>query len=810
MRAPLKSFLRSFAADELDSQKSLFPYQKLVDFSSYDIPLDELRVSDFDSDLKKENSLVADFNEFNSLLKGGKTVEQALKLMCLKEVPKGSAEEVLERLKADWAERGLKNLIDLLKTYAADDVRALGQVMRQTNIEFFEKTGLDLFKNFFTLPACSLQTCLLLSNNLSSFYYISDEYIDNLFMESTKGGFACCWERWSKIGEPINPHQFPESEETIQAIEMYDLCNSYGNALQSNSIPVGIYSIRKIENEFAPQYLHKQHNAIIYLNYLSYAYKIKLRTAHSVGGEKKVYISNGQQNRIVRLDGYYFDAVRNQHYAFEFHDEASHSICENCEIEDGIQLSSSKKEAQKKTLAREQLIRCQGYNLESKWECCLKKHLASADPQHRQLQDFFFRARIGNLTHNRTYVSDRIGTSDEKILADIEDRTLTGFILCDGDTPAHIKERLSPFAPFFKKVIITKKDLSPAMQTIAEKLDYKMINTPTLINSWFMKQELIHTDLVIYYLKLGLKLFNITLIIESELSSPFSKYIDGLLKARNEADKDGNVLKSMLNKLIINSTYGSMLRNPAKGKKTYICDKKRALKLMESDYFVEAEVMGDEDSSENESTLYEVSVHARSVTHRFPRSVGSTILMLGKISLMNFVHNYLQKYIPPQLLAIALCDTDSIVCVLGRESLEACVPKHLKREFEDDSRRLLAKFADKSRYNRAGLWKLEQSFKELIALIPKSYFGVDKDDPSKNKIVMKSIPKNQNSHLLTLENMRAATGLSPKPQAASVCSIRNAYGRTVTFKGIRSVFGTVMKKAYVHDCGLHCKPFDHL
>ena len=69
-------------------------------------------------------------------------------------------------------------------------------------------------------------------------------------------------------------------------------------------------------------------------------------------------------------------------------------------------------------------------------------------------------------------VEPRYRLSYQKILDGVQNGSLCGFLFVDIKTPEHLKEKLADFTPIIKNTDISRADIGPYMEKIAEKFGY--------------------------------------------------------------------------------------------------------------------------------------------------------------------------------------------------------------------------------------------------------------------------------------------------------------------------------------------------
>ena len=145
-------------------------------------------------------------------------------------------------------------------------------------------------------------------------------------------------------------------------------------------------------------------------------------------------------------------------------------------------------------------------------------------------------------------------SNEANILAGIEKDDLFGFIVADVETPPDVLEAILPlnFPPVIHRADIDETMLSEYMQSRCDARDKKLPQT-TLVQTYHGKQLMIYSPTVQFYLKLGLKVKNITKFIQFLPVRPLDKFVETITKGRIEAVKSGNDSLGTAFKIIGNS-----------------------------------------------------------------------------------------------------------------------------------------------------------------------------------------------------------------------------------------------------------------
>jgi len=118
----------------------------------------------------------------------------------------------------------------------------------------------------------------------------------------------------------------------------------------------------------------------------------------------------------------------------------------------------------------------------------------------------------------------------------IQKDELFGFVKADISASDEIVSRYSHlnFPPVTRRETITEDMISDYMKNRMRECERKA-NVETVVNAWNGKQLLVYTPLLKFYLSLGLKISNVTSIVEYVPDKCFSGFIDLCVRGRTEA-----------------------------------------------------------------------------------------------------------------------------------------------------------------------------------------------------------------------------------------------------------------------------------
>ena len=147
--------------------------------------------------------------------------------------------------------------------------------------------------------------------------------------------------------------------------------------------------------------------------------------------------------------------------------------------------------------------------------------------------------------------------SEERLMQEIRNRRLFGYIQCDLKVPEHLKAYFANFHPIFKNTVVSRNDIGVLMKEYAEKEGIMSQPRRMLISSFHLKNGIIIIPLLLYYLHLGLECTKIHQFVQYTPQKCFSSFVQSAVNARRQGDenlKSSVVVETM--KFLANSFYG--------------------------------------------------------------------------------------------------------------------------------------------------------------------------------------------------------------------------------------------------------------
>ena len=93
---------------------------------------------------------------------------------------------------------------------------------------------------------------------------------------------------------------------------------------------------------------------------------------------------------------------------------------------------------------------------------------------------------------------------EKRLLENIKSGNLCGYVQCDIEVTENLVEAFTNFPPIFNNINVDRDDIRPFMKEYAEK--ERLLTQPRrmLISNYFMEKRTVITNLLLFYLDLGL------------------------------------------------------------------------------------------------------------------------------------------------------------------------------------------------------------------------------------------------------------------------------------------------------------------
>ena len=139
----------------------------------------------------------------------------------------------------------------------------------------------------------------------------------------------------------------------------------------------------------------------------------------------------------------------------------------------------------------------------------------------------------------------------QKLLQGVQNDQLYGFLFEDTHTPEHLKEKCSDFPMIIKNVRVSRDDLSLYMKEFAEENDYLKKPRKTLVSSYFGTNHFVSSNMLNFYLEMGLVVTQIYEFIEFYPEACFKELAEEIVETRRKGDRDPDLQVVALTKKLI-------------------------------------------------------------------------------------------------------------------------------------------------------------------------------------------------------------------------------------------------------------------
>ena len=339
--------------------------------------------------------------------------------------------------------------------------------------------------------------------------------------------------------------------------------------------------------------------------------------------------------------------------------------------------------------------------------------------------------------------------SAETVLSNVESGVLTGFVQVDIRVPEKWplgRERdISPYdyfsemAPIFCNSEVHFNEWGPTMQnySLSSKSGNFSDSRRLLVGGMAADKIFLATNLLKWYIDQGLEVTRVYEVVEYRFEKCFEGFCDYISTARRDGDRDPS--KEILGetcKVLGNASYGSLLLDKTKHVNVqYVHHSHQAhLAVNEACFKSACSLPGD---------IYEIEKSKKQIALDIPIQLAFTILQSAKLKLLEFYYDCLDYYVDRKDFELTHADTDSLYISMSGKSLLDIIKPSKMQEFErsvyghcydrDASGELFRANSEHwfpreccnthKKYDKRerGLFKLEASGNELIALASKTY-----------------------------------------------------------------------------------------
>ncbi|MCP4393483.1 MAG: hypothetical protein GY804_04345 [Alphaproteobacteria bacterium] len=746
--------------------KSKLPYSWITNLDCLKYPgLPDLEY--WYSDLKKCNVLSIDYESYMKYLENGLTSDQALSNLCLNEIPK-PGEEVLSDCRAFFKLNNFQTFKDYVAFYLDKDCSPFVAAAEKQNKIFFEEYSVQLYRSNCSIPSVAVKIGMQYMNENEIFIPCESSY--KLFRQ-TPGGQSLIITMEALAGiTKIREYEFAEEALTCQSIFSLDANLLYGHCM--SQLPVGHEILRLADQNFIPEYASKRYthykNAERIISFVIWDMRLRNAVTFLRGGEWKCSSTSQKFQPDCIVEQWNGDKFVKQVVIECFGDAGHtcpiHNVClENFhpirKHKDGTSMTF--REVENSDKQRLQLLQYEFDLNEIKvvYMCQFKVEYESETGEHHHRYLEF-------LDTHPQYKVDKKPLTEQQLLKKIFDGQLHGFLLADFEADNELKAKTELFPLFFHKAEVSREDVGSIMHEYLTRK--KLLRKPRmeLISSHRGKRLLIATNLVQFYMEMGVKITNIDRLIQYELSGSMNPMVQKAVNLRFKASNDEqkvlgenifnshknliffNVLKGNLMKSLVVSCFGRFLLNPKNFTRTKYVTGTQLLKELYAGSFISVDVVaGLPDICDH---LYEIKSRPKVLHHNSPVQLGSWILNSAKLQILSLIYKVIQPCMDPRSYTIFCSQTDSVSIVSSEKDfrtwLKKCVLKGQERKLAELSKKYFTLTgndeASKKSFFEAGRFKEEWHGTACFGLSSKVYC-VFNDQKTIVKLSARSVPHAQ-------------------------------------------------------------------
>ena len=213
------------------------------------------------------------------------------------------------------------------------------------------------------------------------------------------------------------------------------------------------------------------------------------------------------------------------------------------------------------------------------------------------------------------------------------------------------------------------------MKNFMTESGIKLKKRRLLISGTAAKDILLSTPLLRWYLQRGLIVTNIEQVVEFVPTTPFQDFVNDITHHRQIADKVPSKKIIALNRKICgNAAYGSLILDKQKYTRTQNVKglTKAKFAINQSNFKSLTEVGED---------VFQVDTVPRRIRLDIPTYLGVWILLHAKLRMLEFVWDFLDKFLINDKWVIGQMDTDSIYFAISEVTLTDAVKPELREQF---------------------------------------------------------------------------------------------------------------------------------
>jgi hypothetical protein len=669
------------------------------------------------SGLKGYNVLDHDYDTYQKCLaKGSHTPEQALKALGLTETPKPGA-EVLEELRDFFTRQGFTTFRDFVRYYLRLDVEPLVKACEKTSEIFHDEYSINIYRCYQSLPSVAIEVAMRYMEETE--LYIPDERIYEL-LQKTPGGQSLIFTMEAiKDITRIRSGEYGEDAQLVKSIFSLDATLMYGYGMES--APCGKEIVRDVEDGFVARYSNKKHEhdktANMILDFIAWDRNGRMRKEKRSGtGEREwrvdgVLIVEGKPRKGVEIFG---DAAHNcpihVHRAEEIH-PITKLTYGDLEKHDRKRLKSLRK------------YEFDGEPLEVVYMCEWLRDYAKVDGVHHEKYLKFLELRPD-------YKLEKGRLTEEELLEKIREKEIRGFIKATFETPPELQKFYDQFPVIFRKADLERHHAGPMMEEVLKKMKLHKRPTNELISCHNGEQIFVSTSLARYYMKLGLKVSNVTLVAQYTFTKALRPFVKRASDMRMRATTNHEKLLGNLAKSLVVSTYGRTILNPNHFTQTKVVNANKLIKHAYGGNFMYCEYVGKVNGGKQD--IFEVKKRPKNLHFKTPIQIAASILNNSKELMLRLVYDVIVPHFCPRTFTFFTSMTDSLSIICAYDTLEEWFQNGVIPEKRDDFERIKYRYfvnpqKERSKF-KAGIFKKEWQGTTVYGVTAKCYAVCHNDE----------------------------------------------------------------------------------
>ena len=126
----------------------------------------------------------------------------------------------------------------------------------------------------------------------------------------------------------------------------------------------------------------------------------------------------------------------------------------------------------------------------------------------------------------------KIPLTEPRLLEKIENGSLFAYVQCDIEVPPELREKFANFPSIFKNVNVSRDDIGSLMKSYAEQEGLLSLPRRMSISSYSLENGTLITNLLLFYLSLGLVCKKIYRFVQYTPNKCFNNFVQSGVNAR--------------------------------------------------------------------------------------------------------------------------------------------------------------------------------------------------------------------------------------------------------------------------------------